>query len=42
MTSSHVYEIRPRKDRRAFDLISDVLPFVACGTRYRNPQPESY
>jgi hypothetical protein len=28
MTSSkHVYEIRPRKDRRGFDLISDVLPF---------------
>jgi hypothetical protein len=28
MTSSqHVYEVRPRKDRRGFDLISDVLPF---------------
>jgi hypothetical protein len=28
MTSSqHVYEIRPRKDRRGFDLISDALPF---------------
>jgi hypothetical protein len=25
--SQHVYEIRPRKDRRGFDLISDVLPF---------------
>jgi hypothetical protein len=23
----HVYEIRPRKDHRCFDLISDVLPF---------------
>jgi hypothetical protein len=23
----HAYEIRPRKDRRSFDLISDVLPF---------------
>ena len=23
----HVYEIRPRKDRRGYDLISDVLPF---------------
>ena len=22
----HVYEVRPRKDRRAVDLISDVLP----------------
>src|SRR5262245_7800800 len=25
----HVYEVRPRKDRRGVDLISDVLPF-AC------------
>ena len=24
---THVYEIRPRKDHRGFDLISDVLPF---------------
>ena len=23
----HVYEIRPRKDKRGVDLISDVLPF---------------
>ena len=23
----HVYEVRPRKDRRRVDLISDVLPF---------------
>jgi hypothetical protein len=28
MTSSqHVYEVRPRKDHRGFDLISAVLPF---------------
>jgi len=28
MTSSqHIYEIRPRKDKRGVDLISDVLPF---------------
>jgi hypothetical protein len=28
MTSSqHVYEIRPRKDKRGVDLISDTLPF---------------
>jgi hypothetical protein len=28
MTNSRdVYEIRPRKDRRGVDLISDVLPF---------------
>jgi len=25
--SQHVYEVRPRKDKRGFDLISDVLPF---------------
>ena len=23
----NVYEIRPRKDKRGFDLISDALPF---------------
>ncbi len=23
----HTYEIKPRKDRRGFDLISDALPF---------------
>jgi hypothetical protein len=23
----HAYEVRPRKDRRGFDLISDQLPF---------------
>jgi hypothetical protein len=23
----HVYEVRPRKDRRGFDLVSDQLPF---------------
>ena len=28
MTSSqHVYEVRPRKDQRGVDLISDALPF---------------
>jgi len=28
MTSSqHLYEVRPRKDRRGVDLISDALPF---------------
>jgi hypothetical protein len=25
--SIHVYEVRPRKDHRGVDLISDVLPF---------------
>jgi hypothetical protein len=30
MTSpQHVYEVRPRKDHRGFDLISDALPFGA-------------
>jgi hypothetical protein len=23
----HVYEVRPRKDKRGFDLISEALPF---------------
>ena len=27
MTSHHIYEIRPRKDHRGVDLISDALPF---------------
>jgi hypothetical protein len=27
MQSMHVYEVRPRKDKRGVDLISDVLPF---------------
>ncbi len=26
-TSQHVYEVRPRKDKRGFDLIFDALPF---------------
>ena len=24
---SHIYEVRPRKDKRGVDLVSDVLPF---------------
>jgi hypothetical protein len=28
MTSpQHIYEVRPRKDKHGFDLISDALPF---------------
>src|SRR5713101_3274063 len=27
MQLMHVYEVRPRKDKRGVDLISDVLPF---------------
>jgi hypothetical protein len=35
MTSSqHVYEIRPRKDKRGVDLTSDALPFG-------RPEPEA-
>jgi hypothetical protein len=26
-STMHVYEVRPRKDRRGVDLISDALPF---------------
>jgi hypothetical protein len=26
-STMHVYEVRPRKDKRGVDLISDVLPF---------------
>ncbi len=26
-STMHLYEVRPRKDRRGVDLISDVLPF---------------
>jgi hypothetical protein len=27
MTTQHAYEVRPRKEERGVDLISDVLPF---------------
>ena len=27
INSQHVYEVRPRKDHRGVDLISDALPF---------------
>jgi hypothetical protein len=27
MQPKHVYEVRPRKDKRGVDLISEVLPF---------------
>jgi hypothetical protein len=27
MTSPHLYEVHPRKDKRSVDLISDALPF---------------
>ena len=27
MIAMHIYEVRPRKDKRGVDLISDALPF---------------
>jgi len=40
MTSSqHVYEVRPRKDKRGVDLISDALPFGRL--RYGEPNAVS-
>jgi hypothetical protein len=27
MLPTHLYEVRPRKDKRGVDLISDALPF---------------
>ena len=40
MTSSqHLYEVRPRKDKRGVDLISDVLPFG--GLWYDGPNAAS-
>ena len=26
LKASHLYEVRPRKEQRGFDLVSDVLP----------------
>jgi len=35
----HVYEVRPRKDKRGIDLISDTLPFGRLG--YDGPDAAS-
>jgi hypothetical protein len=35
-TTPDVYEVRPRKDKRGFDFISDALP---CGGLWR-PKPD--
>jgi hypothetical protein len=35
VSAEHVYEVRPRKDKRGVDLISDVLPFGRL--RYDGP-----
>jgi hypothetical protein len=37
--SQHVYEVRPRRDKRGVDLISDVLPFGRLW--YGEPNPIS-
>ena len=37
---AHIYEVRPRKDRRGFDLISDALPFGRLW--YGEPDAISY
>ncbi len=38
MTSQDLYEVRPRKDHRGVDLISDALPFgrLWYGESWRN------
>ena len=41
MTIDHTYEVRPRKDKRGFDLISDVLPFGRGSSVSRTPSSES-
>jgi hypothetical protein len=38
-SQTHVYEVRPRKDHRGVDLISDVLPFGRLW--YGEPNPIS-
>ena len=38
--SQHAYEVRPRKDKRGVDLISDVLPFG--GLWYAEPNAISH
>jgi hypothetical protein len=36
MTNPRIYEVRPRKDHRGFDFISDALPFG--GLWYTKPE----
>ena len=38
--NQHIYEVRPRKDRRGFDLISNALPFGRLW--YGEPNAISY
>jgi hypothetical protein len=37
--SGHIYGVRPRKDKRGVDLISDALPFGRLW--YTNPMMQS-
>ena len=50
LEAMHAYEVRPRKDKRGVDLISDALPFrsplvrrancfLERQSRYRTPPP---
>jgi hypothetical protein len=36
-STMHVFEVRPRKDKRGVDLISDALPFGRLWTTDRKP-----
>ena len=38
--SQYIYEVRPRRDKRGFDLISDALPFGRLW--YGDPNAISY
>ncbi len=43
MTNSrHIYEIRPRTDKRGVDLISDMLPFGRLWALYAGPNAVVY
>jgi hypothetical protein len=41
MTTAHVYEVRPRKDRCGFDLISNTLPFERLWRHAPAPRSQS-
>jgi hypothetical protein len=38
----HTYEVRPRRDHRGADLISDVLPFGRLRLPFQRIAPESF
>jgi hypothetical protein len=41
MLSMHLYEVRPRKDHRGVNLISDALHLIGCGWRAKGTQQRS-